>query len=104
MSAPNQKVENHHHGMPWKHIIGLILSLALTFLALWIVVSRAFSNTFTITAIVILAIFQALIQLFFFMHITESDSKWYQIGGIVVAFFIAIAVVAGSLWIMAYTM
>lgn len=102
----SNKVDNNnhgHHGFPWKHVIGLILSLALTFLALWIVVSDAFSVTFVMTSIVILAVFQVLVQLFMFMHITESESKWYQITGIVLGFAFAFFVVAGSIWIMLYT-
>ncbi len=100
----NDQNDHSHHGFPWKHVIGLILSLALTFMALWIVMADTFSTTFVMTSIVILAVFQVFVQLFMFMHITESKNKWYQISGIFLGFFIAFAVVAGSLWIMYYTL
>lgn len=106
MESMNENVENQsgHEGFPWKHVIGLILSLALTLLALWIVVSLSFSTTFTIVAILFLAICQVFIQLLMFMHLTESSGALYQITGIVFGFFVAITVVAGSLWIMSYSL
>ncbi|TCP20862.1 cytochrome aa3 quinol oxidase subunit 4 [Scopulibacillus darangshiensis] len=102
----NENVEQHnaHGGFPWKHVIGLILSLALTLIALWIVVSYSFSTTFTLASIIILAIFQALIQLLFFMHLNESKSRVWQIIAIGFGFFTAATVVVGSLWIMAYSL
>lgn len=93
-----------HQGFPWKHVIGLILSLALTVLALWVAVYMALPVTATLTIIVILAIMQALVQLFMFMHIGEATAPWIQIVGMVFGIFTAIAVVGGSIWIMWFTL
>lgn len=93
-----------HRGFPWKHVIGLILSLALTIIALWIAVYMTLPVYTTLTLIVILAVMQALIQLFMFMHLSEATKPWIQIVGMIFGVFTAFAVVAGSIWIMWYTL
>ncbi len=90
---------NHDHGFPWSHVIGFILSIVLTVVALWIALSLNLPATTTMVIIVGLAIFQAFVQLLMFMHLTEQE-KAFQIFSIAFGFFVAIAVVAGSIWII----
>ncbi|WEG13037.1 cytochrome aa3 quinol oxidase subunit IV [Pullulanibacillus sp. KACC 23026] len=92
---------NSHHGFPWSHVIGFILSLVLTVAALWIALSLNLSATSTMVLIIILAIFQVFVQLLMFMHLREQEGA-FQITAISFGFFVAIAVVAGSIWIMEY--
>ncbi|MBM7646679.1 cytochrome aa3-600 menaquinol oxidase subunit 4 [Scopulibacillus daqui] len=102
----NEHTQAHaseHTGFPWKHVIGLVLSLILTFAALWCVTSFAFSPALIVTVIVILAVVQAFVQLFMFMHITEGSKVW-QITAIGFGAFIAFCVVAGTLWIMLFAL
>jgi cytochrome aa3-600 menaquinol oxidase subunit 4 len=91
---------NHHETFPWKHIIGFVLSLVLTFAALWVVLSSGLATKLIISIIVILALLQAGLQLFLFMHLTESDSGKIQTINMAYAFFIAVVVVVGSIWVM----
>ncbi|MCO7175102.1 cytochrome aa3 quinol oxidase subunit IV [Sporolactobacillus kofuensis] len=99
----NQVMKQEHAGFPWKQVIGLVLSLALTFLALWIAVGLSLPVHVTLTIIVGLAIFQAFIQLFMFMHVTEGTEPVHQVIGILFGIYVAFAVVAGTIWILAYT-
>jgi cytochrome aa3-600 menaquinol oxidase subunit 4 len=94
--------QHHQETFPWKHIIGFLLSLVLTFGSLWFVLGSHLPSQAIISAIVILAVFQAMIQLFLFMHLTETFGPNYQQFLIFFAFFIAFTVVAGSIWIMAF--
>ncbi|WP_027408094.1 cytochrome aa3 quinol oxidase subunit IV [Anoxybacteroides tepidamans] len=96
---------NHHHEtFPWKHIVGFILSLVLTFAALWIAFSSGLATKAILVGIVVLAVLQAVLQLFMFMHVTESDSGKIQTINMAYSFFIAIVVVAGSIWTMAFVL
>ncbi|MCZ0754710.1 cytochrome aa3 quinol oxidase subunit IV [Anoxybacillus sp. J5B_2022] len=95
---------NHHETVPWKHVIGFILSLVLTFAALWVALSSGLATKAILVVIVTLAIVQAALQLFMFMHMTESDSGKIQTINMVYSFFIAIVVVAGSIWTMAFVL
>ncbi|MCF8567193.1 cytochrome aa3 quinol oxidase subunit IV [Alicyclobacillus tolerans] len=96
------QLHDSHEGFPWKHVVGFILSLVLTAIAFWFVLSSHLSTAMTIVSIVVLAIFQVLVQLLMFMHFTESDGKAYQVVAMLFGFFIAICIVGGTVWIMAF--
>jgi cytochrome aa3-600 menaquinol oxidase subunit 4 len=97
------EVHQHHEGFPWKHVIGYILSIILTVVAFWFVLSTNMPKAATIVSILVLAVFQVLVQLLMFMHFTESDDgKAYQVVAVLFGFFIAFCVVGGSIWIMAF--
>lgn len=98
----NQAIKQEHTGFPWKQVVGLILSLGLTFLALWVAIGLSLPVNVTLTIIVALAIFQAFIQLFMFMHVTEGTEPVHQIIGILFGIYVAFAVVAGTIWILAH--
>lgn len=82
----------------------MILSLALTIIAWWVALVLTLPLMVTLTIIVSLACIQAFIQLFMFMHFTEAVAPWIQIVGMVFGVFTAFAVVAGSIWIMWYSL
>ena len=94
---------SHHESFPWKHIVGYLLSLILTVIDFWISLKLHLPASATIATIVVLAIFQMMVQLFLFMHLTErihgnAFQKLFIYGGI----FFAICVVAGSIWVMTF--
>lgn len=99
----NTHVQHEHEGFPWKHVIGYILSIVLTAVAFWFVLSVHMSKSATIVSILILAVFQVLVQLLMFMHFTESDGgRAWQVTAVIFGFFIAFCVVGGSIWVMAF--
>ncbi|MGG3894497.1 cytochrome aa3 quinol oxidase subunit IV [Geobacillus stearothermophilus] len=95
---------SHRESFPWKHIIGFLLSLVLTFAALWVALSSGLPLKAVIVIIVLFAIIQASLQLFLFMHVNESDSGKVQMFNMVYSFFIAVVVVAGSIWVMQFVL
>ncbi|MFC4619961.1 cytochrome aa3 quinol oxidase subunit IV [Camelliibacillus cellulosilyticus] len=99
----NAHVHDDHKGFPWKHVIGFFLSIVLTFAALFIVLSASLPTSMTIAAIVVLAIFQVLVQLMLFMHLNEHEGA-FQITAIAFGFFVAFAIVVGSIWIVTLSM
>lgn len=97
-------MEKHTSKIPVQHIIGFILSLTLTVIAAWAAIKSELPVTWIIIGIMALAVIQAGIQLFMFMHITESASggghaPWNMIFH---GFVIAAIVVAGSLFTMSF--
>lgn len=84
---------------PMKHVMGYLLSLVLTFIAL----SVAYYDVSYATGMGILsvtAIIQASVQLFLFMHVSESSDKHAVYINIVYAIFIALVIVFGTLFTM----
>lgn len=90
----------HHSAKP--QIIGYILSLVLTALTFAVVLYTTAPMTMKITIVLVLAILQLLVQLIYFMHIGENKEKVYNIINISFAIFVAITVVAGSIWVMSF--
>lgn len=93
-------MEQHHSAKP--HIVGYFFSLILTVLAFYLMLGTSFSMSLKITILLILAVLQLLVQLIYFMHIWESNERIYQVINIAFGIFVAITVVAGSIWIMIY--
>lgn len=89
----------NHSGLPWTQIIGFILSIALTFLAVWFGLYTNLAYELIVAIVFVLAFIQAAIQLFMFMHVTEGEGKW-QVGKMMSAAFIALVIVAGSVWVL----
>ncbi|WP_164670216.1 cytochrome C oxidase subunit IV family protein [Virgibacillus doumboii] len=88
--------------LPIKHIIGYVTSVALTFAAAWAALGSNLSVTWILISIFALAIIQAAIQLFLFMHLTESgigNTPWNMMfhGAVIAAI-----LVAGSLFVMSF--
>lgn len=97
--AKNSTTTDHNH-FPWKHIIGFASSIILTLIAMWVALYTSLSVKVILTIIVILAVIQAGIQLVMFMHMNESKSGTIQSGTMYFSAFIAVAIVAGSIWVM----
>ncbi|RCW69630.1 cytochrome aa3 quinol oxidase subunit IV [Saliterribacillus persicus] len=88
------------HGFPWNHLIGFVLSILLTLFAVFIAFETDFSKTVIMWVIGTLAIFQALIQLFMFMHITEGKEGMLNVINIIYSIFLALVIVFGSIWVL----
>lgn len=88
---------------PWSHVIGYILSLVLTIIALVAGLNHMASLVALMTIILVLAAIQILVQLFFFMHITEKHGPRYNVITLIVAFTFTFAIIGGSIWIMAFS-
>ncbi|XJZ28816.1 cytochrome aa3 quinol oxidase subunit IV [Bacillota bacterium Lsc_1132] len=91
-------------GFPITHVVGFITSLALTFAA----VAVAFKTSLPVKTIVwvigSLAVIQAGLQLYMFMHMNEGEDGKSQTINVLYGFFIAVITVAGSIWVMSFGM
>jgi cytochrome aa3 quinol oxidase subunit IV len=87
---------------PWAHVIGYVGSILLTVLALWFTLNASLPQGGMITILLVLAVLQILIQLIFFMHITEKNGPAYHSMAIALGFLFTFAVVAGSIWVMTF--
>lgn len=97
-------MEKKHTGkIPVKHIIGFALSLILTVSAAWVALGSDLPVGWIIAGTLAMAVIQAAIQLFLFMHLTETEgvghAPWNMMfhGAIMVGI-----VVAGSLFTMVW--
>ncbi|MDB5084475.1 MAG: cyoD [Bacilli bacterium] len=105
MSNLNENIQghvSHERGMPWAHIIGFIISLILTAIPLWMTLAHSLTYTRLLMVILVFAVAQILVQLFFFMHVRESRGPRWHIWMLVLGFILTFTIVAASIWIMTF--
>lgn len=94
------------HGSLISYTIGFILSLVLTLAAytpVYIHISSGhivFSHETLGPLVLIFAIIQLFVQLFFFLHITKEEKPHWNLIFLLSTFSVILIVVIGSLWIM----
>lgn len=90
-----------HHGSLKDYAIGFILSVILTAIPFWLVMTHQFEKSST-TAIVVLAFaaVQVLVHMVYFLHMNgKAEGGWSMLATVftVVLLFI---VLSGSIWVM----
>jgi cytochrome o ubiquinol oxidase operon protein cyoD len=83
-------------------IIGFVLSIILTLAALWLVLGHVMRPGPLFFTIMVLAVLQIGVQLFFFMHITESYGPAWHVWMLTLGMVLVVTIVAGSIWIMTF--
>ncbi|WP_066064741.1 cytochrome aa3 quinol oxidase subunit IV [Neobacillus soli] len=97
-------MDNHSKGFPMTQVFGFVLSLVLTFAALFVALKTSLSFNAIIWIIGTLAVIQAALQLFMFMHLKDGEDSKAQTINILYGIFIAVVTVAGSIWVMSFGM
>lgn len=82
------------------HFTGFLLSLVLTLAAYFIVVKNLLTGTPFYIALGTLAILQATLQLFFFLHIGQERKPHWKLTVFFFMLTVVIVIVFGTLWIM----
>ncbi|MGJ7919852.1 cytochrome aa3 quinol oxidase subunit IV [Neobacillus sp. LXY-4] len=95
-------MENKSKGFPISHVAGFLTSLLLTFAAVFLAFETTLPFRTIIWSIGTLAVIQAVLQLYMFMHMNEGEDGKANIINIAYAFFIAFVTVAGSIWVMSF--
>lgn len=91
-------------GFPITHVIGFITSLVLTFIAVAVALKTSLPVKTIVWIIGTLAVLQAGLQLYMFMHMNEGEDGKSQTVNVLYGFFIAVVTVAGSIWVMSFGM
>ena len=89
------------HGSLKGYVTGFVLSVVLTAIPFWLVMSKVFDNSST-TAVVVLgfAAVQIIVHMTYFLHMnTKSEGGWTLLALIFTVMIVAIAL-SGSLWVM----
>jgi cytochrome o ubiquinol oxidase subunit IV len=89
------------HGSRKSYVVGFALSVVLTAIPFWLVMSNVLDNPGATSALVILfAVLQILVHTFCFLHVnTQAEGGWTILAYIFTAVILLITI-AGSLWIM----
>jgi len=98
----NHAAENHDdHGLSRRvYVIGFLLSVVLTAIPFWLVMSGTLPTQTTAAIVIASAVAQILVHTVCFLHVnTSSEGGWTLLAYIFTAVLVLI-VIAGSVWIM----
>ena len=87
-------------GFPISHVLGFVMSLVLTFATLGIALKTSLPFHTILWIIGTLAVIQAALQLYMFMHMNEGEDGKSVVINVLYGFFIAAVTIAGSIWVM----
>jgi cytochrome o ubiquinol oxidase operon protein cyoD len=94
------EVHKASHGSLKSYIVGFVLSVVITLLAFWLVMSGAVPHGLILPGIVVLAVVQLLVQLVFFLHMGTAADQRDNTAIFAFTVLIIAIVVGGALWVM----
>ena len=95
--------DSHGHeqyGSLKSYVVGFILSIVLTIIPLVVVLNDMMGKTGTMVVILGTAALQFVVQLFFFMHIRETEKPRWNVMALIFGLLMMLTIVIGSIWIM----
>ncbi|WEG12984.1 cytochrome o ubiquinol oxidase subunit IV [Pullulanibacillus sp. KACC 23026] len=102
MAHEHTQHAEEHSGSAGSYILGFICSIVLTLIPLWLVLGDIGSHRVQINLIMLMAVLQFLVQLFFFMHVRDSEKPRYNVVALIFGAVFVITIVLGSAWIMSF--
>lgn len=94
---------NHEHtGSIKAYMTGFILSIVLTIIPLVLVLDHLLAKSALVVSILLAAVLQFVIQLFFFMHIRDGEGPRYNVMALILGLVFVVTIVVGGMWIMSF--
>ena len=92
--------ESYGHGTKRSYLVGFILSVALTAIPFWLVMTGVLTPAATAITVIAMAVVQILVHTICFLHVnTRAEGGWTLIAYVFTAVLLVI-MIAGSVWIM----
>lgn len=87
---------------PRKYVAGYLGSLLLTAMAFGLALTRSLHPGPLLLVLMVLAGLQIIVQLYFFMHVTEGDGPPFHLAVLLPALVFTFAIALMSIWIMGF--
>ncbi|HEY9236753.1 MULTISPECIES: cytochrome o ubiquinol oxidase subunit IV [Phenylobacterium] len=92
--------DTHAHGSLKSYLTGFVLSVVLTAIPFWLVMTGALAPQATGAIIIAFAVVQIVVHMIYFLHMnTKSEGGWSMLALIFTILIVAIAL-SGSIWVM----
>ena len=88
------------HGSVKSYMTGFILSIILTVIPFWMVMTGSASHAVILGTILVTAVVQILVHLVYFLHLDRSAPQRHNVIAFVFAAIVIVLLVGLSLWIM----
>lgn len=90
----------HGHGSLRDYLIGFFLSVVLTAIPFWLVMSKALPAGSTSVIVIAFAVVQILVHMVFFLHMNSKSENGWTLLAAIFTFVLVVITIAGSLWVM----
>jgi cytochrome o ubiquinol oxidase operon protein cyoD len=101
--APGHETANddHGHGSLRSYLTGFGLSVVLTAIPFWLVMTGALgSNQATVLAIMAFALVQIVVHMVFFLHMNTTSQGGWTMMALIFTLILVVIALSGSLWVM----
>lgn len=97
---PHHAVAELPHATLRDYAIGFILSVILTAIPFWLVMTMQLSAGTTGAIIMGFAVAQIVVHMIFFLHMTPKAEGGWSLTSLVFTIIVVVIMLAGSLWVM----
>jgi cytochrome o ubiquinol oxidase subunit IV len=88
------------HGSLKSYLIGFVLSVVLTAIPFWLVMSAPLSNQATALLIMAFAAVQVVVHMVFFLHMDRKAEGGWSLMAMIFTVVVVVIALSGSLWVM----
>ena len=92
--------DDHDHGSFKTYMIGFLLSVVLTAIPFWLVMTGALPAATTGLIITAFAVVQIVVHMIFFLHMNHKSEGGWNMLALIFTIVIVVIAVAGSVWVM----
>jgi cytochrome o ubiquinol oxidase operon protein cyoD len=100
MAKHNETAHVQNHGSAKVYVIGFVLSIIFTIIPFIMVQNAMLPKIALVAGILIFAVLQLFVQLFFFMHFNEESKPRLHAQAFWFAILCLFIIVGGSAWVM----
>jgi cytochrome o ubiquinol oxidase operon protein cyoD len=99
--ADHHAEPGHSHGSLSSYMTGFVLSVVLTAIPFWLVMTGAIeSKQLTAFAVVACAVVQIVVHMVYFLHMNGRSEGGWTMMALVFTIIVVVIALAGSLWVM----
>jgi cytochrome o ubiquinol oxidase subunit IV len=93
--------DGHSHGSLRSYLSGFALSVVLTAVPFWLVMSGALGSTqATVLTIMAFALVQIVVHMVFFLHMNAKSEGGWTMMALIFTLILVVIALSGSLWVM----
>ncbi|MDH2328236.1 cytochrome o ubiquinol oxidase subunit IV [Cereibacter sp. SYSU M97828] len=99
--ASHSHHDDHSHGSMKSYVTGFVLSVILTAIPFYLVMTGGLESKGWTAAVVIgMAVVQILVHMIFFLHMTTSAEEGWTMTALIFTIIVVVIMLAGSIWVM----
>lgn len=100
-APPHAEHDAHSHGSLRSYLIGFGLSVVLTAIPFWLVMTGALgSNQATVLTVMAFAVAQIIVHMVFFLHMNARSEGGWTMMALIFTLIVVVIALSGSLWVM----